>query len=611
MNLYFLLTEKTRYDKIKKIHETVVINMLNSVLPFPKSFNAADGVFSLENCDVYVADGLDVRVIGAAEKLKSIISEKTGGRHHFCRASSPVDGSIFIALNSSLSTEAYTVDISQNSILVSGGDDAGCFYAIATLKQLIKNSDNSILCCRIEDCPDMKHRGFYYDCTRGRVISVEGAKKLIDRMAQYKINSFQLYVEHSFDFKEFETDIRTEKDYLTAEDLLEIDRYCHDNFIDFVPSLSTFGHLYELLCKKEYAHLCELEGFTPSKHFWHERQMHHTIDASNPESLKLVTSLIDQYLPLFSSDYFNICCDETFDLCMGRNSGKDKAELYIDFVSKIISHVHSAGKTVMMWGDIALQHPELLYRIPKGTVLLNWDYCANPNTAKIEKVAATGIDQIVCPGTSSWASLIENTDISVSNITKTALCGYKNGALGVLNTCWGDYGHPCHPECSLYGMLVGACMSWNCSTVIDTDFEKSACALLYSCPTNIIPLINGLGKAHSTASWHSLFAWRWHRDTSMFPADIESVSSSIQNCEEIIAALSKVNAEKELIDAILNAARGILILNKAVLRIKQNGSVSDSFRREAKAWFEDYEKCWLRSSKPSEIREISDFLQNF
>ena len=47
---------------------------------------------------------------------------------------------------------------------------------------------------------------------------------------------------------------------------------------------------------------------------------------------------------------------------------KEIGELYCDFVDKIIKHVTSMGKTVMMWGDIALEHPDALNRIPKDTI---------------------------------------------------------------------------------------------------------------------------------------------------------------------------------------------------------------------------------------------------
>ena len=53
---------------------------------------------------------------------------------------------------------------------------------------------------------------------------------------------------------------------------------------------------------------------------------HHTIDVSNEESIALVGSLIEQYVPLFRSEKFNICCDETFDLCGVINAVKDWVE---------------------------------------------------------------------------------------------------------------------------------------------------------------------------------------------------------------------------------------------------------------------------------------------
>ena len=63
---------------------------------------------------------------------------------------------------------------------------------------------------------------------------------------------------------------------------------------------------------------------------------HHTIDPLNPESIGVIQSLIDQYYPMFESEYFNICCDETFDLKCYPTESMDEARLYIDFVKKII-----------------------------------------------------------------------------------------------------------------------------------------------------------------------------------------------------------------------------------------------------------------------------------
>ena len=41
---------------------------------------------------------------------------------------------------------------------------------------------------------------------------------------------------------------------------------------------------------------------------------HHTLNVTNEDSIKLVGNMLEQFIPLFSSNKFNICCDETFDL---------------------------------------------------------------------------------------------------------------------------------------------------------------------------------------------------------------------------------------------------------------------------------------------------------
>jgi len=393
-------------------------NKKYNILPNPKEVIYGEGEFDLLGCSVSVDDGLDSRVVAKAVELKTTISHKTGKAHSFYREFREGEKEIRILKDESLSDEGYIIAITTEEIKIVGGDDAGCFYGIVTLLQMIEIEGNNLPCVTINDAPDMAFRGYYFDVTRGRVLSVEGAKKMIDRLVRYKTNVLQFYVEHTFDFIEFRGGDRTEKDCLTTEDILEIDRYCYENFIDFQPSLSTFGHLYEILSKEEYKHLCELVDYQPLGNPWLERMLHHTIDPSNEESFELICSLIDQYLPLFRSKYFNICCDETFDLGKGRNEGKDPADLYITFVEKIIKHVNAAGKTAMMWGDIVLNHPELLGRIPEGTIMLNWDYCGAPNEERIKAVADAKVAQIVCPSTSAWDALIERATISEQNITQ-------------------------------------------------------------------------------------------------------------------------------------------------------------------------------------------------
>ena len=228
-------------------------------------------------------------------------------------------------------SEAYTLSIECEKITIQAEGNAGVFYAIQTLKQLFQ--EEKVPCCYIEDEPDFKYRGFYHDITRGRVPKLETLKKLVDEMAYYKMNSLQLYVEHTYEFNEYADSIER-TGHITAEEIKELDEYCKMNFIELIPSLSTFGHLYELLQKDRYKHLREVEGFEESEFFWENRMLHHTIDPTNDESFEIIKSLIEQYMVNFSSTKFNICCDETFDLKIGKHKDEDTGKLYIDFVSK-------------------------------------------------------------------------------------------------------------------------------------------------------------------------------------------------------------------------------------------------------------------------------------
>ena len=54
--------------------------------------------------------------------------------------------------------------------------------------------------------------------------------------------------------------------------------------MELVPSLSTFGHLYEALRSKSFRELCELE-IRDEEYSFVDRMAHHTLDVTNPKSL--------------------------------------------------------------------------------------------------------------------------------------------------------------------------------------------------------------------------------------------------------------------------------------------------------------------------------------
>ena len=80
---------------------------------------------------------------------------------------------------------------------------------------------------------------------RGRVPKVDEVCRIIETLATYKINHFQLYVEHTFRFRKHPKIGRGASPY-SAEDMLRIDRHAKKHFVEFTPSLASFGPRFSI-----------------------------------------------------------------------------------------------------------------------------------------------------------------------------------------------------------------------------------------------------------------------------------------------------------------------------------------------------------------------------
>jgi hypothetical protein len=190
-----------------------------------------------------------------------------------------------------------------------------------------------------------------------------------------------------------------------------------------------------------------------------------TLCPGDPGSLLLIADLFDELLPHFSSPLFNVGCDETWDLGQGRSRAKCEARgaerVYLDFLLKIYHLAKERGRTMMFWGDIILHRPELISELPSDAIALEWGYEADhPFDKDGSQFQQAGIPFYVCPGTSSWNTIAGRTDNAISNLKNAAENGIRYGAIGYLNTDWGDNGHLQYLPISYLGFAVGAAYSW-------------------------------------------------------------------------------------------------------------------------------------------------------
>lgn len=100
----------------------------------------------------------------------------------------------------------------------------------------------------------------------------------------------------------------------------------------------------------------------------------------------------EEYMALFSSDKFNICADETFDLGKGksRHLAEEKGvhRFYVDYIKELCIFLKEHNRQPMFWGDIISACPQLLKELPEGTVCLNWGYAADESGESVRSAAA-------------------------------------------------------------------------------------------------------------------------------------------------------------------------------------------------------------------------------
>lgn len=577
----------------------------------------------------------------------------------------------FICLKkkSSMEDEEYKLSIKKDNIEINASTSKGLLYGIQTLIQIIREYGYSLPGVIIEDKPYFKHRGFYHDVTRGKVPKLETLMNLVDKASFYKINELQLYIEHTFAFKGM-SEVWIDKDPLTSEEIILLDRYCKNKHIELIPSISTFGHLYEVLRTKSFKNLCELTETTKPEYSFVDRMAHHTLNVTDEDSIKLVGNMLEQFMPLFSSNKFNICCDETFDLGKGKSSKEaDRlgiGKLYVDFLNKVISIVKEYDKEIMFWGDVILNHPDLINTIDKDAICVNWNYWCGVEEKDTRIIAESGRKQYVCPGVGGWSHLMNLMDNAFENIYRMISYGVKYDAIGVLNTNWGDYGHINLLYSSIPGMIYGAALSWNPN--IEKDFNKMykdiSILEFGDSSGTLVSLLAELSKCQEFG-WSELVIWKEKFNTNehiknelirkMKTAKIHELKEQqekILKIEEKLENLShdtKDTKSKEIIQEFIVAARGILIINKIMIVIinneiykgklddnvnstnisinnkiikgysdinndviKESISMNNNFKQLAESfeeWFYEYSTIWRKTNKESELYRIRDVIK--
>ena len=376
---------------------------------------------------------------------------------------------INVKQNFMLKKEEYTIEIDAEGIVVSVSTDEGLYRALTSLLQMIKKGNGRVPFCEVQDFPILPHRGYMLDISRCRMPKVETIKQIIDYISALKYNEFQLYMEgHVFKYKEF-PEYTAGFDCLTPGDIEEIDRYCKERFIDFVPNQNSLGHLGQWLDECEFSDLA-VDG---------EGAGSGTINPLNPKSLDFIDKLYSSVLPHYSSKYINVGLDEAYGLAKGQTEvycekhGKDV--LFMEWLGKIAELAEKYGKQkVMFWSDMIYKFEKTYNMIPKDAILLEWGYELIQSQRMTEhciKFKNAGLKYYVCPSCNTHYTFTGRMDVTTFNIRTAAEIAVEHGGEGLLLTDWGNGdGHPHFWVWSAVPIALAGQYSWNIG--VEQDGEK-------------------------------------------------------------------------------------------------------------------------------------------
>ena len=465
-----------------------------TLLPYPRKIDFIEGAFKIDRSrSIQIQQAVSGRLRLAAESLSQEIADKTSQHWQVTTAASIPDEELAVQIlidpNRIGHDQGYQLEISSKRIQLIGNDEPGTIYGFTTLAQIISQSHASIPCINITDWPDFPVRGVLLDISRDKVYRLETLFMLVDELASWKINQVQLYTEHTFAYLGHEV-VWENASPMTPDDINKLDVYCQERFIELVPNQNSLGHMNRWLKHPQYQHLAET--VEPVMAPWGELKTDpFSLAPVLPESLAFVTSLYDELLPNFSSRLINVGCDEAFDIGAGRSKAacKDKGagKVYLDYLLALHQDISEREYTMQFWGDIILQHPELVLELPQDSIALDWGYEADhpfPEETKIFQSA--GIPFYVCPGTSSWNSLGGRVENALTNCQTASEQGLLNGAIGYLNTDWGDNGHWQQLIISYPGLAAGAAFSWCCRSNTPFDLEGVLNTLVFKDQNNLM-----------------------------------------------------------------------------------------------------------------------------
>lgn len=246
---------------------------------------------------------------------------------------------------------------------------------------------------------------------------------------------------------------------LSKKEVKQILQACKDAGVKLIPKMNFLGHqssgtkVSPLLT--EYPEFDETPHFEPpDPYVWPNEHDFYckSYCPSHPDLHKVLFSLMDELIEVCEADAFHVGMDEVFYLADSkcpRCSGRDKAELFAEEVTRLFNHLRGKNITMWMWGDRFLDGKttglgmwqasmntthKAIDLVPKDIMICDWHYNEAPPTPAY--FALKGFNVLVCPYTDADVALSQLEHINqVRNSSNKQIATRLKG---VFHTSWSN-----------------------------------------------------------------------------------------------------------------------------------------------------------------------------
>ncbi|QEH44003.1 family 20 glycosylhydrolase [Chitinophaga sp. XS-30] len=281
--------------------------------------------------------------------------------------------------------EGYALKVEHDRISILGDGNAGTFYGMQTLLQLLpvqKANAYWIAGVNISDHPRFPYRGLHLDVGR-HFFPVEFIKKYIDLLAMHKMNTFHWHLTEDqgwrieikkypklqeiasrrketmaghYDDQQF--DGKPYGGFYTQEQIKDVVAYAAERHVTVIPEIELPGH--SLAALAAYPHLGCTGGPYEVGTKWGVYD--DVYCAGNDSVFTFLQDVLDEVMMLFPGKYIHIGGDESpktrWEKCpkcqqrIRENGLKDEHALQSYFIQRIEKYLNGKGRQIIGWDEI-------------------------------------------------------------------------------------------------------------------------------------------------------------------------------------------------------------------------------------------------------------------